>query len=182
MRRVMVMVLLMGQGLFAAPAYAQKSPPGWVDRSDPAPVEILTPTADTSIASYPCPSLSGASGTSSQIYYTYTWINDGCPTPIRKGFYSSTGFGWDHINYRRIVNGLSNHETTQAAQNQWARALLNPGAYKGNNIVCHYVHYYTSGGSPRTMLVSHSHTNYENTWGRKGIITAYWTSGHVNPC
>lgn len=146
LNRQIVVAVLLGSALFSTPAHAQRSSPGWVDPSDPSPFEVPVPANDVSMASYPCPSLSGAPGTSSQIYYTYTWINDGCPTPIRKGFYSGTGFGWDHITYRRIVDGQINHETTQAAQNQWARALLQPGAYKGNNIVCHYVYYYTSGG------------------------------------
>jgi hypothetical protein len=187
MRRIVVRVLLVAGFVVgsALPSQAQElpGPPPSVP-SDRGPlVPESSPTAQTgaAAAAYPCPPLSGGTG-SSQIYFTYTWINDGCPTPIRRGIYSRTGFGWDHIVYRRVADGLANHETSTYAQNLWAQALMRSGKYKGNNVTCHHVHYTTPSGIRRTMLVSHSHTNYEGVWGRKGILTAYWVSGHVDPC
>lgn len=151
---------------------SETQPPGSEPVSDP----------DPTVAAYPCPQLSGISGDSSSIYYTFTWINDGCPTPIRKGFYSRTGFGWDHIKYRRDVDGLQNHQVSDYARNLWAQALLTPGKAAGAHEMCHQKKYETPGGTRRTMKVWHSSTNYQGDKGRKGIITAYWISGHVDAC
>jgi len=139
------------------------------------------PSEAPSAAAYPCPSLKTDGSRDATILYTYTWINDGCPTPIRRGFYARDGFGWDHIEYRRIVDGQINHQTTAYARYLWAQALATPGA-SGPPLTCHQKKYTTPGGTKRTMVVVHSHTNYKGSLGRKGIITAYWKSGHVNGC
>jgi hypothetical protein len=142
---------------------------------------LISAAPRASAGSY-CPELSGAAGTSSQIKYTFIWINDNCPTPIRKGFYASDGFGWDHIEYSRVVLGEENHQTTDYARERWGWALATAGAVQSLNIMCHHVYYETPGGTKRTMKVVHSSVDYEGKWGRKGIITAYWVSGHVDPC
>lgn len=82
----------------------------------------------------PCPELTGLRDTSSHIYGRYTWVNNGCQMPIRRGFYARTGFGWEHITYRRVVNGEINHETTAFAQKLWAQALLTSGKVKPDGI------------------------------------------------
>ncbi|MGQ0680066.1 MAG: hypothetical protein ACT4OM_10520 [Actinomycetota bacterium] len=129
-----------------------------------------------------CPKLSGISGTDSQILYTFTWINNACNVPIRKGLYLATGFGWDHITHRRVVDKLANHETTSAARQVWAAALLQAGSIQKDGLYCHSKHYKTPGGTKRTMKVVLSPVNYAGKYGTKGIITAFWTSGWVNPC
>lgn len=142
----------------------------------------LLSAAPKASAGHPCPELTGAAGTSSHIKYKFVWINDYCPTPIRRGFYSSTGFGWRHIKHARIVLGKINHQTTAYARERWGWALARAGALQSLHIICHFVHYETPGGTKRTMKVIHSSVNYEGKWGRKGIITAYWVSGYVDPC
>lgn len=165
----------------ASAAHASEAPaPAVVDDESPqAPPAAGT---DAAAAGYPCPSLRGIAGQSSEIKYTYTWINDGCPTPIRKGFYTRTGFGLDHINFRRVVDGLANHETTDYARTLWAQALATPGKAAGAHEMCHQKKYTTPGGTNRTMRVWHSSTNYEGDKGRKGIISAYYLGGHVDAC
>lgn len=145
------------------------------------PVAALTDSANaTASGGGPCPQLSGVTGQSSQIIRTFTWVNNGCQMPIRKGFYTRTGFGWDHINYRRIVDGQINHETTSYAQDLWGQALRLSGKIKSTGIFCHQKHYYTPAGAKRTMRVIISTTNYQQGKGYKGINTAYWLSGHVS--
>lgn len=150
-----------------------------------ASLRVLNPTI---AVGYGCPELKGDPGTDSEIKETYFWIVNGCPVPIRKGFYSRTGFGWGHIVYRRDVDGLTNHETTEYARNLWQQALgksprlddidgTGPEPRKG----CHHVHYTTPDGKKRTMLVILSDVNYQGDKGTKGILSAYWESGHTDP-
>lgn len=131
-----------------------------------------------------CPELRGPAGTSAEIYYTFIWINNGCPIPIRKGIYGGTGsgFGWEHLRYRTNVDRQINHETTSAARSLWGQALSSSGSAQSNGTFCHFKQYKTPGGTKRTMKVIVSSTNYEGQWGLKGIITAFWVSGWTDPC
>jgi hypothetical protein len=167
---LLIAVLVFGA---ANPAAGQASGPESGERGGPG---------DVSTAGTGCPKLTGVVGTDSEIKYTFIWVNDGCPTPIRKGFYSASGFGWDHITYRRVVDGLANHETTAYARDLWGAALARIGSLQSNGLMCHQVRYTTPGGTNRTMRVLHSAVNYAGQYGRKGIITAYWLSGHVDAC
>lgn len=72
-----------------------------------------------------------------------------------------------------------NHETTAFAQNLWGQALLTSGKVKPNGIFCHHKTYTIGNGVKRTMRVIISTTNY-GAGGYKGILTAYWLSGHVH--
>lgn len=153
-----------------------------MERTTPDAGSDAKAPAEATIAGYNCPELREVAGQSSDIYYTFTWINDGCPTPIRKGFYARDGFGWDHIEFRRIVDGQTNHETTSYARNLWAQALMTSGKAAGADLMCHQKKYTTPGGTARTMKVIHSSVNYQGDKGRKGILTAYWVRNHVDAC
>lgn len=176
---LLVLTLLVGSLISATPVVAaQEGPPPAAaapDEGSAAP----SGSDDASAFGEPCPPLTGVYPEDSYILYTYSWIQNGCQIPIRRGFYSSTGFGWDHIEYKRVVEGQINHQLTDYARDPWAQALVISGSYQSNGLFCHRKHYVTPGGSNRTMRVLVSSTNYAGQYGPKGIITAYWVSGHV---
>jgi hypothetical protein len=161
MNRIVMLALALSVGLIAV------IPPG---------------PADAQTKGGGCAEVRTASNTGSPAHVRRTFYDSfGCQVPIRLGVghipKRQGDFGWSHIADRR-AEGATNHETTSYAQTLWQQALRGSRAFYGPNYFCHSVKYRTSGGTKRTMKVFVDYKSY-NGYGPKGIITAYWVSGHT---
>ncbi|MER8029921.1 hypothetical protein ABTZ78_13285 [Streptomyces bauhiniae] len=103
---------------------------------------------------------------------------------LREG---SSKFGYKHIAKGGSTNNKMNHPVDAAAVRLWDKALnnLSKGSksfpYRGGSVSTYK---YTSGGKKRTMCVVDDANDFVyggKNYGMKGIITAYWVSGHVGP-
>lgn len=88
--------------------------------------------------------------------------------------YGTKDWGYVHIKRGGTHGRKDNHELTSAAQKQWKRALNGVKFTKGTKRI--YRAHYEVGKKKqkRTMCVIYS-TNK-----KIGMITAYWTKGHVS--
>jgi hypothetical protein len=127
------------------------------------------------------PPINGPSGTSAHIRGTYGGL--GNFAPLREG---NSSYGYQHILQGGSTKNTANHEVTAFAQQQWNYAIGGGTSVEGNFAGSRlYVSVYnTSSGATRTMcvVVDNNDLKYANTlYGQKGIITAYWVAGSVNP-
>ncbi|MYQ48770.1 hypothetical protein GTW40_27690 [Streptomyces sp. SID4985] len=101
---------------------------------------------------------------------------------LREG---NSRFGYKHISKGGSTNNKTNHPVDAAAVKLWEKAHNNfsKGSksfpYRGGMVSTYK---YTSGGKKRTMCVVEDGNDFvyggKNN-GIKGVITAYWVSGHV---
>jgi hypothetical protein len=131
---------------------------------------------------YECPELKGSPDPSdpSFVVEPYFEATTGCPIPLRRGVghipKEQGDFGLRHIE-ARYAEGEENHETTPYAKSLWIKALALPGTGVGPFYICHFAQYATNTGKERTMKVFVDLKPY-SSYTFKGIITAYWISGH----